>query len=164
MASVNWTGLGNGTAWADPNNWAGQAVPAQADDVTINAGASTTVFIAHGDIVFINSLTSNSPIFDDGSLQITATAQMSANVTVDAQLGGGTWNFSNGAVMNTSGFFTAFIGGLTLNGNLDASNDALFTVGDLTLNGTMFLGDASGSAFGVVNVGGFVGGSGSIQF
>jgi hypothetical protein len=165
LATVNWTGLGDGTSWHDPNNWWGQALPGQNDDVTINAPAGTQVNIIHGDIVFINSLTSSTPISDDGSLEVTKIAQMSADFTVDAQVGGGTWTFSNGAVMAPSGFFTASIGGLTLNGNIDAAAlSSLFTVGDLTLNGTMFLGNSSGSTFGIVNVGGFLGGSGSILF
>ncbi len=75
LAMVNWTGAGDGTSWHDPNNWSGQAVPGQSDDVVINAGSSTTINIVHGDIEFINSLSSNSPILDGGTLSVADTAQ-----------------------------------------------------------------------------------------
>ncbi len=165
LSAVSWTGMGDQHSWADKNNWSGGAVPGQSDDVTINAGSGTTINIASGQNESINSLVSNSPIADGGSLTVATTAQMSANVTVSGLLQGGTWTFSSGNVMNTSGAFTASIEGVTLNGNIDAATAiSFFTAGNLTLNGTMSLGNTAGSTYAEMDVNGFLGGSGSIVF
>jgi RHS repeat-associated protein len=165
LTAVSWTGSGDQHSWADPNNWSTQAVPGQFDDVTINAPANTTISIVHGDAEVINSLTSNAPIADDGELSVATNAQMSANLTVGERVDGGIWNFSNGAVMSVTGAFTATVSTLILNGDLDAaSTSVLFTVDNLTLNGTMSLGNSSGSTLGVVDIKTTLGGSGSILF
>jgi hypothetical protein len=39
-ASVSWDGGGNGSCWADPNNWSNNSLPTAADDVTINVGST----------------------------------------------------------------------------------------------------------------------------
>ncbi len=93
-------------------------------------------------------------------------------MTVGEHLQGGTWTFSNGAVLTTTGFFTADLDNVTLNGTIDgATATSEFTVTNgLTLNGTMLLGNAAGSTFGQVFFGqdfataGTLGGTGSIQF
>jgi len=165
LSAVSWTGMGDQHSWADKNNWSGDAVPGQSDDVTISAGADTTINIAHGELDSINSLVSNSPIVDGGTLTVATTAQMSANLTVGGVLQGGTWSFTSGDVMNVSGSFTASIEGVTLDGNLDASTAiSTFTVGNLTLNGTLSLGNAAGSTYAQIDVNGFLGGTGSIIF
>ena len=67
--------------------------------------------------------------------------------------------------MNVSGSFTASIEGVTLDGNLDASTAiSTFTVGNLTLIGTLSLGNVAGSTYSQMDVNGFLGGSGNIVF
>ena len=158
--------MGDDTSWADPDNWSGgQGVPAPGDDVTINAGAGTTIKIANGELDSITSLVSNSPIVNGGTLTVATTAQISANLTVGGVLQGGTWSFTSGNVMNVSGSFTASIEGVTLDGNLDAATAiSTFTVGNLTLNGTLSLGNVAGSTYSQMDVNGFLGGAGSIVF
>ena len=74
LEAVTWTGMGDQHSWADKNNWSGGTVPGQSDDVTISAGAGTTINIAHGELDSINSLVSNSPIVDGGTLTVATTA------------------------------------------------------------------------------------------
>ena len=170
LSSVAWTGAGNGSSWDDPNNWSGKAVPGTGDDVTINAGAGTTINIAQADTEFVKSLVSNSPIVDSGNLGVATTANLSATLTVSQLLQGGTWNFSNGAQMVFNGLGT--LTGITVNGNIDAAtnSDSITVMYGLTLNGIMSLGNASGSTAGVLDFGsvsapgGTLGGTGQIVF
>ena len=166
LSAVAWTGGGDGLNWTDPSNWSAHALPGPADDVTINAAAGLTIQLQSQNSAPIHSLISNAPLEVAGTLSIATTAQLSANITLDGVLGGGTLNFTGGAnIVIGSGFFTASLGG-TVNGNIDATADSIFTIGGLTLNGTMFLGNSSGTTFGRVAIGqaDTLDGTGSIVF
>ena len=70
LSTVTWTGMGDGTSWADANNWSGDALPGPSDDVVINASAGTTIFIHPSETDSVNSLTSHAPILDEGQQAI----------------------------------------------------------------------------------------------
>jgi hypothetical protein len=143
LASVVWTGDGDGVHWGDAANWSGSALPGAADDVTINSGSNGVLHDSGNDAV--HSLTTSSTFsLTGGVLTVGSTVQVNNTFTLaGGTLSGGVITCAAGQQLvidanNTSGTFT---GGVTLNGDLtvSGSNAALRISGGLTLNGTIHM-------------------------
>ncbi|MDD2325466.1 MAG: fibronectin type III domain-containing protein, partial [Alphaproteobacteria bacterium] len=100
-ASITWDGGGDGTTWQSANNWSGNAVPTDSDDVMISANAVT----GDGTLDF-SSLT----VTSTGSLTITGTMS-GGSLTIGS---GGTVTQKNGNLQ-------------TLSGNLDIKSGGALT-------------------------------------
>jgi RHS repeat-associated protein len=155
LDSVSWTGMGDGVNWTNAKNWSTNAVPGQADDVTISVSGNPTIQLSSG-IQFINSLvTSNVVKLTGGTLQIGTTAQIGANlILAGGTILGGTFNESGGGLISLS-TFGGKLDGVTVNGIIDAATQSgNATVYDgLTLNGTLSLGNSGGSTSGQIMFG-----------
>jgi predicted outer membrane repeat protein len=78
---VVWTGGGDGINWGDPANWSDDAVPTQADNVTIPAGV-TGLQVANGSYA-VATLSSGSNItISDGSLQLLGNSTIGGLLTI----------------------------------------------------------------------------------
>ena len=141
LSAVFWSGGGDGINWTDVNNWSGHALPAVADDVTINAAAGVAVRLASG-TQSIHSLTSTNPItLIGGTLAVGTTAQLSADLTLSGgTVYGGSFTTSGSKLIITSGGGT--LAGVTVNGPLDLTGGSVSAAvtGGLTLNGTATFG------------------------
>lgn len=85
-ANVYWTGGDDGLIWNDPGNWSDDAVPTQADSVTIGSGF-LNIQVPSG-FYSVNTLTAASPIeiTGGGTLVINSFSDFSNGLTID---GGG---------------------------------------------------------------------------
>ena len=162
LSAVSWDGGGDGTNWTDPLNWSNDALPGASDDVTISIAANPTIRLASG-TQQIHSLVSDELIsLVGGTLDVQTTATISASLSMaGGALRGGTLTETGaGQLLATSSGGT--LDGVTVNGNLDLSqqNNANLTVlNNLVLNGTLLLGNTDGSLYGRLYVGTY--GSGS---
>jgi hypothetical protein len=86
LTAVSWNGHGDGTSWTDRLNWSTGAVPAPGDDVTISISGNPTIQLSSGTQAINSLVTSNLVKITGGTLQVAATAQIGANLT----LAGGT--------------------------------------------------------------------------
>jgi hypothetical protein len=114
-AAVFWDGGGDGVNWTNPLNWSNDALPGPADDVTINAGA-TTILLGSG-TNSIQSLQSSS------ALNLTG-----ATLTVS-----GTTNVTN-TVSVTGAFATLMVNGASEVQNLTQTNGTINGAGNLTID------------------------------
>jgi len=78
----NWTALGDGASWNDPNNWSTDAVPGKGDDAVIGAGFGA-VQIPAGSFA-AHSLSAASPVLVDsgGSLMLLAPSELSSTLNI----------------------------------------------------------------------------------
>ncbi len=94
LASIAWTGGGDGKSWTDPNNWSSHALPGSTDDVTINQAGNPTIQITSG-AESVHSLTSTDPLsIFGGSLSVAASSSLSGGLTMT----GGTLIASGSAI------------------------------------------------------------------
>jgi hypothetical protein len=169
LAAVNWDGGGDGTRWDDPVNWSSDALPTAADDVTIDAGYGTIEHNAGDDSV--HSLTTAAPfILNGGILTIADTLQVNNNFTLSGgALSDATVNFAAGQTLVMAADGGNRLTGVTVNGDLDlATNNGatVHVVNGLTLNGTAWLGNATGTTYGGMYFDGTqtLGGTGDVVF
>ena len=150
LATVQWTGGGDGTSWSDARNWSTGLVPGTADSVSIAAAAGDPA-IAIGSaagVVKIASLSTARPItISSGATLQAGTIDMSRNVTLaGGTIQGGTMTATNGAVIAVSADNTVGnLVGVTVNGDVmvTGANAVLRVSNGLTLNGTMHVAGAS---------------------
>ena len=112
LSIVNWTGDGDGVSWNDPNNWSGDVLPGQTDQVVIDVAGPLTINYATGINAVYDITSSNSQVNLDisgGSLSILATSTFIGNVQNSAQLivAGGQLSLPGGATGTTGQFETA---------------------------------------------------------
>ncbi|MEI9924494.1 MAG: DUF4347 domain-containing protein [Bradyrhizobium sp.] len=146
LATVQWTGGGDGATWSDSRNWSGGVVPGASDSVVIAAASgdpAITMTSASG-VVKLASLNSSRPItIASGATLQATTVDISRNITLaGGTIQGGTITASSGAVIavsanNTSGTLS----GVTLNGDasVTGSSSTLRINNGFTLNGTVHL-------------------------
>jgi RHS repeat-associated protein len=166
LATVNWINPAGGD-WDTAGNWSGNAVPGPGDDVQIEIAVTNP--ITHSAVVTdsIQSLTATDPVnLSGGTLNVATTLSSSVPFTL---AGGTLGNATVAAGTTIEGSSSG--GGLTavvLNGNLDLASASGFVdiSGGLTLNGTISLGNASGTTAGFLRFNGTqtLGGNGSIVF
>ena len=146
LATVQWTGGGDGSSWSDAHNWSGGVVPGASDSVTIDAAngdPAITINSAAG-VVKIQSLNSSRSItVSTGATLQAMTVDISRNITLaGGTIQGGTVTTSSGAVITVSSSNTAGnLVGVTLNGDatVTGANSSLRVSNGLTLNGTIHL-------------------------
>jgi hypothetical protein len=124
LAAVAWDGGGDGVNWIDPLNWSSNAMPASADDVTINVPTSNPTIVISSGTQTINSLTSSEAITLSG-----ATLSVAASSQVNAP-----FNFTGGA-LGGAGSFTVN-GPLTWSGGsmIDSGSTIIGASGSLLMN------------------------------
>jgi hypothetical protein len=172
--TVSWVvGSGDGN-WGDASHWLDAQtltnhVPGATDDAVINDAVTVTHASETGTVQSL-SLTSGTLVLSGGTLTVSTT--VSGSGTYD--LKGGTLD---GATVDSGTTITGADSGGTLNAvtfnsgsTLDltgvSSANAIVT-GGLTLNGTAYLGNASGTTYGFFDFRGpaqTLGGSGTVQF
>lgn len=134
FSTVVWDGgiSGLGTDWHNPVNWAGDVLPANGDDVVVNAG--TGVQFSAGTLSLL-SLSSTRPISVlGGSLSVTAAATVTAQVMLNGGTIGGAWTLPGlSASANPANGLSA----ATINGDITLADDNAFisVSGGLTVNG-----------------------------
>ena len=145
-----------GGFWDDAANWQAGHLPGPNDIALLNAGSNTITF--RSGTVAVGGIVSASPVsITGGTLEVNGTWQLGGNLSMyfgilrNAQL-----NSSNGSrlvVYNTANGWDTRIESVTLKCDLDLSqvNGAqLRVVGDLQLNGTAWIGNASGTNYGLL--------------
>ena len=155
LATVTWTGAGDGINWSNVANWSTGALPGSADDVVINSATSTILHASGNDT--IHSLSSAKALtLSGGSLTVSTTITVGAAFT----LSGGT--LAGGALQSGTTLILTYNGGalnsLTVasGATIDATEtspsgvDEATVTGGLTLNGTIDLGSSNGSYAGQV--------------
>ena len=178
-SSISWLGSGDGHSWSDAANWSTHTIPITGDDVTINAPTGTTI---HGPVnpVTINSLNviSANVIVDGGVLTVangvTVNSGQSLTVGNYTTLIAGTISLvdstltltQNGTITGatiteTGSAMLTIIGSgildtVTVNGGINlthANGDYLILRNTITLNGTLSIGAADGSTYGILYLG-----------
>lgn len=93
LATVQWDGGGNGTAWSDPLNWVGDSLPTAADDAIINVPLSNPVITVTGNntvksLVTSEVITFNVGTFTTPSIQLNAIGSIAGATIVGANFSG----------------------------------------------------------------------------
>ena len=71
---ANWTGLGDGTSWSNPDNWSGDQLPGTNSAVQLNLTGSQTIVFSSGSTT-VQSITGSDPLsITGGSLTVTSGA------------------------------------------------------------------------------------------
>ncbi len=125
LFAVSWDGGGDGVNWSDANNWSGDVVPGDNDDVTIAAGAGT--ILVSGASQLVKSVSSSRAIAISGTqLTVSGAVTLGAASRID---GGGALDVAGNITLNAA---------LTLGSDTDNSNGDLYTSGAAaqTLSGT----------------------------
>ena len=158
LAAVSWINPAGG-AWEVGSNWSNGTGPGSADDAVINvAGISVTHSSGSHSV---KSLTSNDAfILSGGVLIVTGNLQEqngnSFTNTNSFTLAGGTLASATVVAGTTITTLSGTLDGVTVNGNLDMTQQqtATLTILDgLVLNGTLSVGNATGSNSGLVTFG-----------
>ncbi len=176
VATVYWTGLGDGHSWSNASNWSTKSIPGANDNVLINAASGT---IIHGPtaVTTVRNLTITSAnFFVDGAFLTVTNGVVVANgqsLTVgnysslipgSISLNAASLTLSQngiikgGTVTETGAANIAVVGsgvldGTTVSGNVTvthANNDSLFLRNTVTLNGTLLIGATDGSTWATV--------------
>ena len=125
--SVAWDGGGNGTSWHDPLNWSGDALPGVNDDVLIDVAANPTVQFnaSAGSVTVKNLLAKEAMVFSGGSLTVTDSTAVSADLSINASgiiiaarleiPAGGTLSLNNGGQISADSVDVQAGGRLNLN-------------------------------------------------
>ena len=175
LSAVSWTGAAADNNWSSSANWSSGTVPSSTSDVTIDAPAGTTI---HGPTIdtAINSLTITSAnlLLDGADLSVATNVDVEGNQSLSVNSGtltaatitlnNSTLTLSGGTIANAAVTETGTgevvastsggsLSGVTLNGNLDATNGNLTVTNNLVLNGTLSIGSADGSTIGYVDFG-----------
>ncbi len=153
LATVEWTGGGDGVSWSDPANWGGSLLPGNSDDVDINISGNVTIQHASGDDS-IHSLHSTQPLtLSGGSLTVASTVEIDDGFS----LAGGTLSGAT-VVPGTGGqglsVSSGTLDGVTLNTDVDLSSGSLSIINGLTLNGTMQIGTTDHTGVGYLSFSG----------
>ena len=101
-ATVTWDGGGDGTSWADDDNWVGDLSTVAGDDVVIDIAANPIVQIANP--LTLRSLNSEEDILFSGSLTLTGGNPVITAVTFSDQsilVSGGAVFFSADGIGST---------------------------------------------------------------
>jgi hypothetical protein len=159
LLTINWVGTaggGDGQNWSDPLNWSGGALPGPQDDVTITLVAGTINHAAGNDS--IKSLHSSDPLnLSGGSLTVSGIVEVDNTFTMSGGTlaGADVLPGSGGQGITAASISSGTLDGVTLNANLDLTQkngsvfaDRIEVLNNLTLNGTVFIGAADGSAAG----------------
>jgi|GEM_PF-2766226 len=108
--SIRWDGGGDGTSWADAQNWDTDKTPVAADRVAIDAPVNTKITISQGNVEIVSlhnaaslqisgsSLTINGNSVISGSLIITNSAALTVKEVAAALTVGGDLTMSNSAL------------------------------------------------------------------
>jgi hypothetical protein len=85
IATITWTGAGDGTSWTVPLNWSPRRLPSAADDVLIDVPTSPTVIIdANTNGVSVNSMITREKIrIVSGSLTVATSAALDADLLLE---------------------------------------------------------------------------------
>ncbi len=148
LAQLTFTNAAGG-AWNVPGNWSSNSVPTAADDVQINLAADKIVTIPAGAAAA-------------ASISTTATLAVTGSLTTASIQGTGKVSLIGGSLIGTTVASTVTIVGTatggalnsaTVSGTIDLSQQSaanIFVLGGLVHNGTMLLGNTSGSTYGGV--------------
>ncbi|HZZ41707.1 MAG TPA: hypothetical protein VFE58_02115, partial [Tepidisphaeraceae bacterium] len=174
LSTVVWDGgvSGTGTDWSTAANWVGDVKPVAGDDVVINTSGPTILF--NGTEAVHSVTTSRAIQMNGGTLTLGGTLSATANVTMNGgTIAGGTITMSGGAVMVFDNASNVLSGGVTVNGDLDLtqqSNARVRVYGGITLNGNLLLGSSANNNYGVItfgdstNAAGTLGGTATVVF
>ncbi|HLJ97780.1 MAG TPA: CARDB domain-containing protein, partial [Gemmataceae bacterium] len=167
LSIVSWIG-GSGD-WNDTTHWSTGSLPGATDDVQINvSGITVTHSAGAGTGHTVQSLTTSTfaPTFvlSGGTLTVAGSVQIGNAFT----LSGGTLTSATVSTGTTLQGLSGTLTGVTVNGPFDmtGAGASVNVTNGLTLNGTLSLGSASGSAYGLLNFQGgqSLSGTGSIVF
>ena len=138
LSALFWTGGGDGVNWTDVRNWSTGAVPAAADDVTINIGGNPGIQLASG-VQAIHSLTSTQPLkITGGTLSVATTAQFSGNLNLaGGTLLGGTYTSSGAGSLAVTAQST--LDGVALGSNLTVQGASLHVLHGLMIDASLTL-------------------------
>lgn len=105
LATVQWTGSGDGTLWSDPANWSTNAVPAAGDDVIISSAGDPIVrYVETSEPVPLNSLIVDATLLVFGPI-VVETAWIDGHLGLQSgTLQGGLWNIQQGVMRADPGF------------------------------------------------------------
>ncbi|MCC6511703.1 MAG: hypothetical protein IT423_21565, partial [Pirellulaceae bacterium] len=151
MATMFWTGVGDGQSWIDPLNWSSSAVPSAQDDVLISDSPGRVVRIASG-LQSVHSLTSYATIvLTNATLELSSDSTIDANFTFqNSELTGSgnlilkqTTEWYYGTMSGSGTTSVSFGGTLNFHGgviarNVDNHGTALWDAGDLNMMGATF--------------------------
>jgi hypothetical protein len=105
LAAVSWDGGGNDSAWSNPLNWSGDALPGNGDDVVIDSAGTTGVVLAsgaaavHSLVLFDNLNISGGSLSISGSLTINA-GQLTTNARLSVI---GSTTVANAGILTAAG-------------------------------------------------------------
>jgi hypothetical protein len=152
LATVTWTNLSGGN-WAIKTNWSTGNLPGPGDDAvipTLNSGASVTYSSGNSTV---QSLTSSAGvILSGGTLTITGNLQESAGKSFTLKggtLAGATLTSGSTLALTSGGGYLSGVtiaAGAVVNGT--AAEATAGSIGGLTLDGTLALGNAAGTTYG----------------
>jgi large repetitive protein len=117
LSAVAWTGAGGDNDWDNPLNWSTDALPASADDVTIDVAAD----VVHSSAVTdsIRSLTSSQPLtLSGGTISIAAASSTSGPVVINGGTLAGTGDITVGGPLTLTAGTIAGSGAVTANGGI----------------------------------------------
>lgn len=101
LSAISWDGgpTGEGTDWHDPANWAGDVLPADGDDVTIDVAADPLILYSSGTLS-LNSLTTTEDVrVTGGDLGVTGVADIDATLSLQGgTIRGGSWDVTGGVL------------------------------------------------------------------
>ena len=153
LATVNFINPAGGL-WSEPTNWQGGQLPTASDDVNIDLVGDQTVTVNNNSAV-AQSISVSEKLVITGTLNA---PNISGPGTIEMR--GGSLRNAN-AASNTKIVGTSLGGSMTsvtVNGSLDlsqVSNANITIISGLTSNGSIYLGNESGSTYGRVTFGGF---------
>lgn len=134
LALVLWDGGGNGTAWEDPLNWSGDALPGPADDVVIDVPSTPAITLSSGNRSIRSLVLAESLTITGGSLAVATTASVTGAVTLNGgTIFGGSWDVTAGQ-FRAGASTQSILNAVTLNGDVVLPGGAnLRITGGLTL-------------------------------
>jgi fibronectin-binding autotransporter adhesin len=164
LSTINWNNPAGGD-WDVASNWDLGRLPASGDDVVINIAVTGPITHSQNLTDSINSFTASDPfIVSEGTLNVATTVASTSTFTFE----GGTMGNATVQAGTTISCTTSSgdLNAVTLNGNLDLASriSSINISGGLTLNGTAYVGNSSGTTFSFLFFNGTqtLGGNGSV--
>ncbi|MFE8585965.1 beta strand repeat-containing protein, partial [Sphingomonas sp. NCPPB 2930] len=126
LASVTWTGKGDGKSWFDPANWAGGAIPDKANVADVIVPASTTLSFDNAQTVLIDRLITSPDADKVPSSTDTVLNLLRGNLVVAKDLSVDTLVQQGGTISGT--------GNVTVLDSLKQTGGAIAVTGDVSIH------------------------------
>ncbi len=146
LAAVSWDGGGGNGLWSNALNWSGDALPTQADDVTIEVpGVQRTVIVDAGP-VRVKSLTVDDTLVVNSGITLNVTNSFDLTANADLRItglvnwGSGEWastrnvRVNAGGLLNIGSTVNPGTGSVTLNANVVNAGRLAWRGGSVLLN------------------------------